>query len=85
MALKRPRCENCGAKIYPKIKIFRVSGFPLRGDIPAYCPDCGKELSNLTRMQVDSYDTNLYGIMCASSCLVVVVIVIGMNLLNLQR
>ena len=85
MVLKRPRCENCKRKIYPTFKPqIRIRGFPIRGDIPAYCPNCGTELSNLTRMQLDSYDTNLYAIACSLSCVMVVVILVIINLLNLQ-
>lgn len=71
---KRPRCDNCGAKIYPKAKPFRENNW-LFGEIPSYCPDCGKELSNQKRAQLDEYKTLIYYIWCLV-CIFFVIITI---------
>ncbi len=74
---KRPRCENCGVKFFPKNKPFREASF-LFGDLPIYCPDCGKEISNEKRAQLDEYSTKIYCLWCIwfiSFVIVVLVIV----------
>ena len=59
MEFKRPRCESCGVKIYPKSSPFRKADF-LIGDVPRSCPNCGKEISNEKNAQVANYGTTIY-------------------------
>ncbi len=75
MKFKRPRCESCGAKIYPKIKPFRKANF-FFGDLPSYCPNCGNEISNEKNAQVAKYSTSIYCLLCIGFILFVVVLVI---------
>ena len=77
MKFKRPRCERCGEKIYPKVSPFRKANF-LFGDLPSYCPNCGKEISNEKNAQVAEYGTNIYCIWCIAFILIVVVVLIIM-------
>jgi len=76
LKLKRPKCESCGAKIYPQIKPIRIRNFPILGDLPLYCSNCGKEISNEKNAQVADYDTNFYCLFCIGVILFVVVVVI---------
>ena len=73
--LKRPRCENCGVKLFPKHKLFFREPSFLFGDLPIYCPDCGKEISNEKRAQLDEHSTKIYCLWCISFVIVVLVIV----------
>ena len=75
MNFKRPRCENCGAKIYPKSSPFRKADF-LIGDLPLYCPNCGKEISNEKNAQVAKYGTTIYGLWCIGFISFVIVVLI---------
>ncbi|MFX1499071.1 MAG: hypothetical protein ACFFBH_16260 [Promethearchaeota archaeon] len=75
MKLKRPRCDNCGKKIYPKSNPFIRSSF-LFGKIPSYCPDCGKEISNEKKAQLDEYSTSIYAIWCLGFITFVVITII---------
>ena len=75
MKSKRPRCESCGAKIYPKVNPFIRANF-LFGDLPSYCPNCGKEISNKKNAQVAKYNTNVYCLWCIGFILFVVVVFI---------
>ncbi|MHA1477421.1 MAG: hypothetical protein ACTSPU_04400, partial [Promethearchaeota archaeon] len=67
---KRPQCESCGAKIYPKIKPFRTANF-FFGDLTSYCPNCGNEISNEKNAKVAKYSRNLYCLYCIGSILFV--------------
>ncbi len=64
MTFKRPQCENCGWKIYPITKTFRIPDF-LHGRVPSHCPKCGKEISREKKAQVAKY--NIYG--CSLWCI----------------
>jgi predicted RNA-binding Zn-ribbon protein involved in translation (DUF1610 family) len=75
MKFKRPQCESCGAKIYPKIKPFRTANF-FFGDLPSYCPNCGNEISNEKNAQVAKYSRNLYCLLCIGFILFAVVLVV---------
>jgi predicted RNA-binding Zn-ribbon protein involved in translation (DUF1610 family) len=59
MKFKRPQCDSCGAKIYPKIRPIRTTNF-FFGDLPLYCPNCGNEISNEKNAQVAEYGRNLF-------------------------
>ena len=72
---KRPRCESCGAKIYPKTSPFIQANF-LIGDLPSYCPNCGKEISNEKNAQVAKYNTNVYCLWCIGFMLFVIIVLI---------
>jgi len=72
---KRPQCENCGAKIYPKIKPFRTANF-FFGDLPSYCPNCGNEISNEKNAQVANYSSFIYCLLCFGFILFVVTVII---------
>ena len=74
---KRPRCDSCGSKIYPKTKPLRRANF-LLGDLPLYCPNCGEKISNEKNAQVAEYGTNIYCIWCIGFLLIVVVVLIIM-------
>lgn len=52
MQYKRPRCEYCGTKLFRLDRPYK-----LLKEIPAYCPDCGKEITNQIRAQLDTYYT----------------------------
>jgi len=71
----RPQCESCGAKIYPKVKPFRSASF-FFGDLPSYCPNCGKEISNEKNAQVAKYSGYLYCFLCIGTILFIVVVLI---------
>ena len=75
MKFKRPTCESCGAKIYPKINPFITANF-LFGDLPSYCPNCGKEISNEKNAQVAKYTRNVYGLWCILFLVFVIVVII---------
>jgi len=75
MTFKRPQCESCGAKIYPKVNPFIKANF-LFGDLPSYCPNCGNEISNEKNAKVAKYSRNLYCLYCIGSTLFVVVLLI---------
>jgi len=72
---RRPQCESCGAKIYPKVKPFRKADF-LIGDVPRFCPNCGNEISNEKNAQVAKYGTTIYCLWCIGSILFFVVLLI---------
>jgi len=73
MKFKRPRCESCGVKIYPKVKPFRRADF-LIGDLPSYCPSCGKEISNEKNAEVANYGTTIYCLWCIGFISFVIVV-----------
>jgi len=75
MKFKRPRCENCGAKLFPKNKPFRKASF-LFGDLPSYCPDCGKEITNQKKVQLDNYSTLIFSLWCISFISFVIVVLV---------
>lgn len=75
MKFKRPRCDNCGVKLFPKNKPFRTAAF-LFGDLPSYCPDCGKEISNEKRAQLDEYSTSIYSLWCIGFISFVIVVLV---------
>ena len=68
--LKHPRCDNCGAKIWPQYKRFRRNSF-FYGDIPSFCPNCGKEISNQKKAQFDDFRSFHFII----GCIMVIVII----------
>jgi len=61
--LKRPRCENCNRKLYPKSRPWRSSDY-LLGDIPPHCPECGKEISREIRDKAENYGAKIFLIQC---------------------
>ena len=65
MQYKRPRCDYCGTKLFPKNKPFswRQPDW-LFGEIPSHCPDCGKEVSNEKRAQLHEYCILIYCLWC---------------------
>lgn len=63
MQLKHPRCDNCGVKIYPIYKRFTRNRW-FYGDIPSFCPSCGKEISNRKKAQFDDFRSIHYIIGC---------------------
>ena len=75
MKFKRERCERCGEKIYPKVSPFRKANF-LFGDLPSYCPNCGKEISNEKNAQVAKYSMYLYSLWCIGFISFVIIVVI---------
>ncbi|MFW9952239.1 MAG: hypothetical protein ACFFKA_19130 [Candidatus Thorarchaeota archaeon] len=75
MNFKRPRCESCGVKIYPKSTPFSRSDF-LIGDLPSYCPSCGKEISNEKNAELEKYGTTFYCIWCIGFISFVIVLFI---------
>jgi predicted RNA-binding Zn-ribbon protein involved in translation (DUF1610 family) len=74
-AYKRPQCESCGAKIYPKVKPFRRNNI-FFGDLPSYCPNCGNEISNEKNAQVANYGHLSYCLLCIGSIIFIVVVLI---------
>ena len=78
MKFKRPRCESCGKKIYPKVNPFIRANF-LFGDLPSYCPNCGKEISNEKNAQVAKYNAYLYGLWCIAFVTIVVIILLSIS------
>jgi hypothetical protein len=84
MKYKRPQCDNCGAKIYPKVKPFRLGFRYLNfsyGDLPSYCPNCGNEISNEKNAQVANYDNSIYCVSCTGFILFIVVVLIIFSLI----
>ena len=73
---KRPRCDNCGAKIYPKYKPFRQNIW-LSRDIPSYCPDCGMEITIEKKSQINEYRSLLWIIWCILFTVFIFIITIG--------
>ena len=64
MILKRPRCENCNSKIFPKTNYWGGNLNYLIGDIPSYCPNCGHEISNAKRIRVEKHNDTICLIIC---------------------
>jgi uncharacterized protein with PIN domain len=75
MKLKRPRCDYCGNKIYPKNKPFMRNSF-FSGEIPSFCPDCGKEISYAKKTQLEEYNTKIYFICCLYFIIVFIAFVV---------
>ncbi|TFG19595.1 MAG: hypothetical protein EU533_06655 [Promethearchaeota archaeon] len=73
---KRPRCEHCGAKIFPKYRLFRQSIW-LSGEIPSYCPDCGMEITIEKKSQINEYRSLLWVIWCILFIVFIFIITIG--------
>ena len=73
--LKHPRCDYCGARIYPKYMPF-VRSIWLFGSIPSYCPNCGKEISNQKKAQFDEFRSLIYLIWCISFIVFIIIVVI---------
>lgn len=73
MKFKRPRCENCGAKIYPITKRYKIPDF-LHGRIPSHCQNCGKEISNEKNAQVVKYNIFGFCLWCIGSILFIIVL-----------
>lgn len=63
MILKRPRCENCGRKIYPMSRPWSNVDH-LLGDIPLHCPNCGEKISLQIKDNANKYGANVFLIQC---------------------
>ena len=65
----RPRCEECGARIYR-------TGHPFRtyhgGDIPSHCPKCGAQVGYYKKEHLIEYES----LGCLISCIVFIVIIV---------
>lgn len=68
-AYLRPRCENCGARIYP---IRRPFGAPQLGSVPSHCPNCGEQISHYKK----EYLIEREALGCLLACIVFLAIVI---------
>ncbi len=65
----RPRCENCGARIYRIHHPFRNYHFR---KIPSHCPECGEQVGYYKKEHLIEYES----LGCLVSCIVFIAIVI---------
>jgi len=86
MQYKRPRCDYCRTKLFPKNKPFswRQPDW-LFGEIPAHCPDCGKEVSNEKKAQLDEYCTLIFSLWCVGFISFVIVVLVIFSNSNLIK
>ncbi|MFX0033576.1 MAG: hypothetical protein ACFE8E_08440 [Candidatus Hodarchaeota archaeon] len=67
--LYRPRCENCGNRLYRSHHPFRNYFW---GTIPSHCPRCGKEVSLDQKNQLIKHE----GLFCLLICSIFITFVI---------
>ncbi|MFX1455536.1 MAG: hypothetical protein ACFFDB_09210 [Promethearchaeota archaeon] len=65
----RPRCNNCGKRIYLKYSPYKNYLF---SDPPLYCPNCGEQFSVEKTKNLVEHEELIYGI----SLIIVVIIII---------
>ncbi|MFX1569310.1 MAG: hypothetical protein ACFFCV_13185 [Promethearchaeota archaeon] len=77
--LKRPRCEGCGGKIYRSNSPFRNYFWE---KIPSNCSNCGKQLSNEKKKQLQDHDEFLWLSLCLISITIFIVIIVVFSILS---
>ena len=80
MKFRRPRCNNCGDKIFVRKMSIR-SRLPERifGGIPSHCPNCGKSLSNEKRAQLDAFETQIYCLLFSLVIIIIITVIIVLS------
>ena len=68
--LRKPRCDNCGARI------FRTRGIPAfynLGKVPSHCPRCGEQISIDKKNQLLRNEKLLWLLWCVIFTTIVIV------------
>ncbi|MFX1494207.1 MAG: hypothetical protein ACFFBZ_08000 [Promethearchaeota archaeon] len=71
--LSRPRCENCGARIYRTRGIFKNYFW---GEIPSHCPKCGEQISLDKKNHLREHDELIWLLWCVIFITIVIVVLV---------
>ncbi len=72
--LLRPKCENCGERIYRAGKPFRpIIGY---SSIPVHCPRCGERLSAKKKEALVKHDRSIWFLLFIVFITLLIVIVV---------
>ena len=71
--LRRPRCENCGARIFRTRGIFSNYFW---GEIPSHCPKCGEQISGDKKNHLREHDELIWALWCVTFITIVIVVLV---------
>jgi len=71
--MKRPRCDNCGEKLY------KIMEFSLGSKMISYCPFCGAKLLETKKRQLNEFSIQWFCILCIILILGVILILTSLS------